>query len=112
MVKQAKQSSGVDERASGGRAHTTTNPTVTSTSTTGGSSLVPKSSAKPSTPLAATSFNAYEYFWRNNNTTTYVDQEYSNLKGNKCDYLVPFIKWWKGNRRFLLYWQSHCISTS
>ncbi|KAG9131876.1 hypothetical protein Leryth_019129 [Lithospermum erythrorhizon] len=102
--------------------------------------LVPKSSAKPSIPLAATSFNAYEYFRRNNNTTTYVDQECCNLKGNNNkvvlakinhgvlsndhqesmvlvkgnngDYLVPFIKGCEENRRSLLYWQPHCIATS
>lgn len=85
-------------------------------------------------------FNAYDYFWRNN-SSTYADQEYTTnlkgnnnkivlakindglhsneqqenmvlVKGNNGDYMVPFIKGCKENRRSLPSWQPHCIATS
>ncbi|KAK4440549.1 protein FAF-like, chloroplastic [Sesamum alatum] len=94
----------------------------------------------PPTPPAAASFNVYEYFWRNKTTTsdggsfittpqpTHLknkhlnttiaaakvaeNQELVEIKGNKTEYFVPYIRGCKESRRSLLIWEPYCIATS
>lgn len=87
---------------------------------------------------SATSFNAYEYYWKtnstnhhhnnssplkNNNTSKFVfsgaikqtPNEQQNslvLRGKNGDYLVHNLKSCKESRRSFLFWEPHCIATS
>ncbi|KAB2615177.1 protein FAF-like [Pyrus ussuriensis x Pyrus communis] len=101
--------------------------------------MIPKPPATTKTAAAATSFNAYEYHWRTNRTTTAAlkplpppmsqslksngfmsqnqlaneQQQLLVLRGNKGDQLVPFSKGCKEPRiRSLLFWDPYCIATS
>ncbi|XP_048429329.1 protein FAF-like, chloroplastic [Pyrus x bretschneideri] len=101
--------------------------------------MIPKPPATTKTAAAATSFNAYEYHWRTNRTTTAAlkplpppmsqslksngfmsqnqlaneQQQLLVLRGNKGDQLVPFSKGCKEPRiRSLLFREPYCIATS
>ncbi|CAN4100807.1 unnamed protein product [Withania somnifera] len=88
-------------------------------------------------PPEASSFNAYDYFWKKNptvatiinsyndkstaptaNSTTqiasYEQQDLVLMRGNKgnINYMVPFLKGCKEQRRSLLIWEPYCIATS
>lgn len=88
--------------------------------------LAPLLPAPP--PTAATSFNAYDYFWRAKSTavnpTNIIQYPVSeknlskvqlshNLRENKADYLLPLFKGCKEEpRRSHLAREPHCIATS
>ncbi|TQD90352.1 hypothetical protein C1H46_024087 [Malus baccata] len=101
--------------------------------------MIPKPPATTKTAAAAASFNAYEYHWRTNPTTTAAlkplppptsqslksngfmsqnqlaneQQQLLVLRGNKGDQLVTFSKGCKEPRiRSLLFWEPYCIATS
>lgn len=85
-------------------------------------------------PPEASSFNAYNYFWKKNpnpnpNVTTIVHtttpiansttkiaehQDLVLMRGNKgnINYLVPLLKGCKEQRKSLLIWEPYCIATS
>ncbi|XP_075512446.1 protein FAF-like, chloroplastic [Primulina tabacum] len=85
--------------------------------------LIPSSSPPQPVP-AATTFNAYEYFWRNKTSTVQAtflkkytingaNQEMEVKKGNKIGCFVPNLRGCnKEPRRYLVIWEPCCIATS
>ncbi|KAK8697688.1 hypothetical protein V6N13_113827 [Hibiscus sabdariffa] len=63
--------------------------------------------SSPPSMAAATSFNAYEYYWRRPN------QSMAKAKNYQQQWLVmvPLSKGCKEPRRSLLFWEPHCIAT-
>ncbi|KAK8655235.1 hypothetical protein V6N13_107823 [Hibiscus sabdariffa] len=75
--------------------------------------LPPRVSGRPITSsppptAAATSFNAYEYYWRRPNPSMAKAKNYQQ----QLLVMVPLSKGCKEPRRSLLFWEPYCIATS